>query len=85
MSLNVNIKLAEGAVMPTYAKEGDAGLDLTAISIRYDEEQDYIEYDTGVHVEIPDGYVGLVFPRSSISNYDLELTNAVGVIDPKMN
>jgi dUTP pyrophosphatase len=32
-------------------------------------------------VEIPEGMVGLVFPRSSVRNYDLVLSNGVGVID----
>ena len=32
-------------------------------------------------MEIPVGYVGLLFPRSSISNYDLTLSNSVGVVD----
>ena len=80
--MKVRIKrLDERAVVPSYSKQGDAGMDLTAISVKYNEKNDYIEYDSGVSVEIPEGYVGLVFPRSSISNYDLMLTNAVGVID----
>lgn len=62
-----------------YAKSGDAGLDLVAVSI--EETNKYIEYDTGVAVEIPNGCVGLAFPRSSISKYDLLQCNSVGVID----
>ena len=79
--MEVKIKLEEGAVLPKYSKPGDVGMDLTAITVRYDSDMDYIEYDSGVSVEIPEGYVGLVFPRSSISNKDLHLTNAVGIID----
>src|SRR6185369_4003370 len=41
----------------------------------------YIEYGTGLAFEIPEGYVGLLFPRSSASNYDLILSNCVGVVD----
>ena len=79
--LKVNIKkLIEGAVIPSYAKNGDAGMDLTAVSKSYDE-QGNIVYGTGLAFEIPDGYVGLVFPRSSLSKKDLALTNHVGVID----
>lgn len=74
-------KLDENAVLPSYAKEGDAGLDLTAASVFYEEETNCIVYDTGLAVEIPEGYVGLVFPRSSISKKDLILSNHVGVID----
>lgn len=77
----VNIKkLVPEAVIPTYAKPGDAGMDLIATSINNDND-DYIEYGTGLAIEIPDGYVGLVFPRSSNSKKDLLLCNSVGVID----
>lgn len=74
-------KLSEEAVVPQYAKAGDAGLDFTATSVEFDSELDYIVYGTGLAVEIPEGHVGLLFPRSSISKYDLSLTNCVGVID----
>lgn len=67
------------AKIPAYAKRGDAGMDLTAIG--KDVQDKYIEYDTGLSMEIPVGYVGLLFPRSSISNYDLTLSNSVGVVD----
>lgn len=78
--MNIKIKkLNKDAIIPTYAKIGDAGLDLTAISISYTNM--YVEYGTGLAVEIPEGFAGFVFPRSSISNYDLTLCNSVGVID----
>ena len=73
-------KINEAAVIPQYAKEGDAGLDLTATSRRMGSKG-FIEYGTGLAVEIPAGYVGLVFPRSSISKIKMTLTNSVGVID----
>ena len=73
-------KLVENAVIPTYAKKGDAGMDLTATSKTYDERGNVV-YGTGIAVEIPNGYVGFVFPRSSICKTDLLLTNSVGVID----
>lgn len=68
------------AVIPKYAKEGDAGLDLTATSMYFDEYGN-ICYGTGLAFEIPQGYVGLIFPRSSICKEQLLLSNAVGVID----
>ena len=71
-------KLHPNAVTPTKAHSSDAGFDLVAISMTVN---DYIEYDTGIAVEIPDGYVGYVFPRSSISKYCLSLCNSVAVID----
>ena len=79
--LKVNFKrLNSFASTPSYAKEGDAGMDLTATTI-INEEVFSITYGVGIAVEIPEGYVGLIFPRSSIRNYDLTLTNSVGVID----
>lgn len=80
ISLNVK-RLHSEATLPAYANPGDAGLDLTAVSVRYDEEGMFFEYGTGIAVEIPEGYVGLLFPRSSISKCDLRLANSVGVID----
>jgi dUTP pyrophosphatase len=73
-------KLHPSAISPCYAKQGDAGMDLTATEI-ISEEVFQIVYGTGIAVEIPEGHVGLVFPRSSIRKYDLSLTNSVGVID----
>ena len=73
-------KLNHNAVIPTYAKDGDAGMDLVATTI-VNEEAFQITYGLGVAMEIPYGFVGLVFPRSSIRKYDLSLTNCVGVID----
>ena len=72
-------KLNSSAIVPQYAKAGDTGLDLVAITKK--EHGDLIEYGTGLAIEIPTGYVGLLFPRSSIKNYTLSLTNHVGVID----
>lgn len=73
-------KIVENAVIPQYAHDTDAGLDLTAISVERDEHSNIV-YHTGLAIEIPDGYVGLLFPRSSVSKYDLFLCNSVGVID----
>jgi len=78
--VNIKIKkLSKDAVIPSYAKIGDVGLDLTAVSISYTDN--YIEYGTGLAIEIPEGFGGFIFPRSSISNYDLSLCNSIGVID----
>lgn len=82
--LKVKIKkLVKEAVIPAYSKPGDAGLDLVATSIKVEDHNKYgyFEYGTGLAVEIPQGYVGLIFPRSSISNTGMMLTNSVGVID----
>lgn len=73
-------KLNPGAMLPTKAHSTDAGLDLTAAWTEKDEHGT-ITYGCGLVVEIPQGYVGLLFPRSSIYKTGLVLTNCVGVID----
>ena len=73
-------KLDPNAVIPTYSKDGDAGMDLTITNIK-ENTTFSISYGFGIAMEIPKGYVGLVFPRSSVRNQDLILSNCVGVID----
>jgi len=65
---------------PKRGTVGSAGYDLTCVSVR-EWRPGVLEYDTGVSFEIEPGFVGLLFPRSSLSNYDLALCNSVGVID----
>ena len=78
--MKVKIKrLHEDAVIPKYAKPGDAGMDITAISFKRDK--DILSYNTGIAIEIPNGYVGLIYPRSSVYKTGLRLCNSVGVID----
>jgi dUTP pyrophosphatase len=72
-------KLHPEAQKPKFGKPGDAGADLVATSIDFSRDQ--IIYGTGLAVKIPEGMVGLVFPRSSVRNYDLFMSNSVGVID----
>lgn len=73
-------KLREDVVIPKYSKDGDAGCDLVATHIESDTPEK-ITYGTGLAVEIPYGYVGLIFPRSSVRDTNLSLSNCVGVID----
>lgn len=73
-------KLHPKAVIPSYSKPGDAGMDLVITSIISENSLD-VSYGFGIAVEIPEGFVGLVFPRSSIRKTDLILSNSVGVID----
>lgn len=81
MGLKIKIKrLSSKSILPTYSKEGDAGMDLTAISKQRDNNGNIV-YDTGLAFEIPKGYVGLLFPRSSNSKTNLRLANSVGVLD----
>ena len=77
-------RLSDKAIMPIRAHKGDAGIDVTATQITTEINecgQVLIVYHTDLAVEIPEGYVGVLFPRSSISNKSLALTNSVGVID----
>ena len=72
-------KIHPDAVIPKYAKPGDAGMDVVAIDREVTEK--YVEYKTGLCLEIPEGHVCLIFPRSSVSKKDLVLCNSVGVLD----
>lgn len=88
-------KLKEDVKLPHYSTDGAAGLDIYAYDVKYSynegvkdqytqyslSELKYIEYGTKLAIEIPSGYVGLIYPRSSITNKDLLLGNSVGIID----
>jgi dUTP pyrophosphatase len=73
-------KLNPNAVIPSYSKVGDAGMDLTITSI-IENTSFSVSYGFGIAIEIPTNFVGLVFPRSSVRNQELILSNCVGVID----
>lgn len=73
-------KLDPTAIIPSYSKFGDAGMDLTAVYKKWIDAST-LEYGTGLAFEIPEGHVGLLFPRSSLSKKDLILANHVGVLD----
>ena len=78
--MNIKIKkLHPNAIIPEYAKIGDAGLDLTAVD--FEVTGLHITYKTGIAIAIPEGFVGLLFPRSSVYKTGQYLTNSVGVID----
>jgi dUTP pyrophosphatase len=83
--LEVKIKKVDpNAVIPVYAHLGeDAGLDLTATSIEFEDTGDYgfIKYKFGLCIEIPQGYFGMMTPRSSISKTGLILANTPGILD----
>lgn len=74
-------KLVPEAVIPAYAHDTDAGLDLVATSYEYKYGIRCHVYGTGLAVEIPEGHVGLIFPRSSNRKTESYLTNHVGVVD----
>ena len=74
-------RLSPEATVPKRAHDTDAGLDLTATRMSYDARTEIYTYGTGIAVEIPEGYMGLLAPRSSIYKKDLQLANSVGIID----
>ncbi len=72
----------EDAVLPAYARRGDAALDLTAAEDAEIGPGDRALVPTGVAVAIPEGYAGLVLPRSGLaSRQGLTLANSPGLID----
>lgn len=74
-------KLVEEAVIPRYAHASDAGLDLVATNYEYKQDIDCHVYGTGLAIEIPEGYVGLIYPRSSNRKTNVYMCNHVGVVD----
>ena len=79
--LKVRIKkLHNDAVVPSYAHNTDCGMDLTAVSKTFDEYGNVV-YGFGLAFEIPEGYAGFIFPRSSNHKSGLLLTNCVGIVD----
>jgi dUTP pyrophosphatase len=73
-------KLHENAVIPKYSTDGSAAMDIVATTKTWDEFGNVV-YGTGLAIEIPEGYVAMLFPRSSNSKTDLLLANSVGIID----
>ena len=67
------------AVIPRRATPGSAGYDLHAVSM--EDTPTCYKYHTGIAIEIPKGYVGFIFPRSSIVKKGAWMSNSVGVID----
>lgn len=74
-------KLDEKAVIPSYAHEGDVGMDLTAIGVEYDEEKDMYIYHTGLSFESDFNIGDFIFVRSSNRKTDAYLCNHVGIVD----
>jgi dUTP pyrophosphatase len=80
MPLKIKIKkIHPDAVIPSYARHGDAGMDVIAVGREVTDK--YVEYKTGLVLEIPEGHVCLIFSRSSVSKKDMLLCNSVGVLD----
>lgn len=75
-------RLREDATLPSRAHEGDAGLDLHAAEAVTIPPGERASVGTGVAIEIPDGFAGLVLPRSGLAaRHGIALVNAPGLID----
>jgi dUTP pyrophosphatase len=76
--MKVNVK----GNIPTYAKNGDAGADLISTQDVIIGGGQTVSVKTGTFIEIPEGYVGLIHPRSGLAyNHGLTVLNAPGTID----
>lgn len=79
--MNIKIKRTHpDAVIPKYARQGDAGLDLTAVTLGFDRDGNIV-YGTGLAFEIPEGYYGQIQSRSSLTQYDRTMLNTPAIID----
>lgn len=66
--------------VPGYAHPGDAGIDLYAAQYAV-VTRETVLIPTGVAVAVPDGYVGLVCPRSGLAAHGVTVANSPGVVD----
>ena len=83
MKFNVPIKiLSNDATIPTYGSEFSAGADLYSIEAVTIPAHKTVLVHTGIAMQIPDGYVGLIYARSGLATKrNLAPANKVGVID----
>ena len=68
--MKLNVKLDSGAVMPHRAHKADAGLDLYANETVRIWPHSWKSVETGVHVTIPEGYVGLRTSKSGLMRHN---------------
>lgn len=80
-SVELLVKLSDGAKMPSHSHVGDAGLDLALMESVNIMPCSSVTVSTGVSVAIPEGYVGIVAPRSSMGRRGITIANSIGVID----
>lgn len=71
-----------GIPAPRYAREGDAGMDLSSTIDYVLQPFERAVIPTGISLAIPEGYAGLVMPRSGLAaKYGISIVNAPGLID----
>lgn len=81
MTIEIKAKSANGSTLNLHTYENGANVGIDLIATSKVENELYIEYGTNLCIELPEGYCGLLFPRSSVSNYHLSLANSIGLID----
>ena len=83
IELPMTVDIAAGAKVPTYAHETDAAADLYAMENQIIEAETYGNMiRTGVKIQLPEGWLAMILPRSSIGvKTPLRLSNSVGLID----
>ena len=81
--LTIDIKILDNnAIIPTKQHESDAGFDLHSIQEYTIKPGEIYKIHTGLAIAIPDGFAGLVLPRSGLSsNFGITLINSPGLID----
>ena len=82
-AIELPIQLEDGAQVPTYAHDSDAAADMYAMEdVTIQAHFNGVPVKTGVHIQLPEGWVAFILPRSSIgAKTPLRLSNSAGVID----
>lgn len=82
-AIELPIQLEDGAQVPTYAHDSDAAADMYAMEdTTISAHSIGTPVKTGVHIQLPEGWVAFILPRSSIgAKTPLRLSNSAGVID----
>ena len=75
------VKVEDPVLTPTKTTDGSAGFDLRAKKETVLPNCERVLVGTGVRAKIPEDYVGLLVPRSSLSKYGISMTNSIGIID----
>jgi dUTP pyrophosphatase len=85
LTVNKNLPVlivAQDGFMPTYAQPGDAGADLRSRVAAVVPAKGRVLVPTGVSIALPDGYVGLVHPRSGLAHkHGITVLNTPGTVD----
>ena len=80
--MRVKIKLAEGAMAPTYTRKGDAGMDLRTMEDFVIQPGECVKLRTGVSIQLPKHHAAYVIPRSGLAaNHGITCLNSPGLID----